>query len=249
MNATLILAKEGSIGLPDKNIWKIKDRTLLEWVIQDARNSELVDEVFVSTNGERTAEIARQAGAKVVMRDHELAKNEKFLEAVGHAVSAMKEYHPDLDIIALPECVVPFRDPDIFDRCISYLQDHPEYDSAVTIRKVGLIPEAMMKIEDEALIPYYPEAQKNVPIYRQGSAGYEIDHTLECFRYRSWLKKETGIKPWIYLGRKIKGIEQNFYNPNCFSDIHTLEDIHWLEFIIEELGFQGMRRYHSHIQK
>lgn len=242
MNVTLILAKEGSLGLPGKNIWKIKDRTLLEWTVDDARGSKLVDEVYVSTNGEETAKIARRAGAQVILRDDELAKNERFLEAINHAVGFLKERHPDLGVIALPECVVPFRDPDIFDRCIGFLREHPEYDSAVTVRKVSYIPEAIMRLEAGALAPYFPEAQKNVPIYRQGSAGFEIDHTLECFRYSAWLKQDAGIRPWAYLGRKIKGMEQTFHNPNCFVDIHAIEDIHWLEFVVEEFGFQGMVR-------
>jgi CMP-N-acetylneuraminic acid synthetase len=248
MNVTLILAKEGSLGLPGKNIWKIKNRTLLEWTVDDARNSKLVDEVFVSTNGEETAEIARRAGAQVIMRADELAKNELFMEAVNHAVRFIKERHPDLDVIALPECVVPFRDPDIFDRSIGFLKAHPEYDSAVTIRKLSCIPEAIMKIENGALSPYFPEAQKHVPIYRQGSAGFEIDHTLECFRYGAWLKQDTGIRPWAYLGRKIKGMEQTFHNPNCFVDIHAPEDIEWLEFMVEQLGFQGMARTHGGVK-
>ena len=63
MNIALIMAKEGSIGLPGKNIWKIKDRTLLNWTILEARRSKLVDKVFVSTNGKKTAEAAKKAEA------------------------------------------------------------------------------------------------------------------------------------------------------------------------------------------
>ena len=240
MNVVLIMAKEGSLGLPGKNIWKIKERTLLGWTISDAKNSHLVDDVYVSTNGEETASVARGAGAKVIMRDHELAQNEKFMESVDHAVRIMKQAHPKLAVIAIPQCVVPFRDPDIFDRCISFLLENKDFDSAVTIRQTGYIPEALMKIEAENLVPYFPETQKNVSGSRQSSEGYEIDHTVECFRYESWLHRKDGIKPWNYLGRKIKGIKQNFHNKNCFVDVHTLEDIRWLEFIVDHLGYEGM---------
>lgn len=245
MNACLILAKEGSLGLPGKNIWKIKERTLLEWTVDDARSCQLIDKVYVSTNGEATAEIARRAGAEVILRDNELARNEKFMEAVNHAVIYMKERHKDLGLIALPECVLPFRDPGIFERCVIFLQTHEDYDSVVTVRKLQCIPEAIMRMEEGALTPYFPEAQKKAPIFRQGSAAYEIDHTLECFRYSSWLKRDSGIRPWAYLGRKIAGIEQNFHNPNCFVDIHTIEDVRWLEFLVDELGFEGMKRDES----
>ncbi|MDD5356010.1 MAG: hypothetical protein PHY56_05710 [Candidatus Omnitrophica bacterium] len=242
MNIVLIMAKEGSIGLPDKNIWKIKNKTLLEWTIQDGKNSKTVDKVFVSTNGEKTAEIAIKAGAEVIKRDDELAKNEKFMQAVDHAASYIKNKHKDLEIIAMPQCVVPFRDPDIFDKCIGFLLDNPEYDSAVTIRRTGYIPEALMKIKNDTLVPYSLETQAKASGSRQDSEAYEIDHAVECFRYNSWLNREKGIKPWNYLGRKIKGIKQSCHNHNCFVDVHTLEDVKWLDFIVGHLGYEGMRK-------
>ena len=242
MNVVLILAKEGSLGLPGKNIWKIRSQTLLGWTIKDAKKNKLVDKIFVTTNGTKTAEVARKAGAEIIMRDHELAKNENYMASVDHAVAHMKKLHPKLEIVAIPQCVVPFRDADIFDRCIDFLLKNNGYDSAVTIRRVPFIPEAMMKIQGEFLLPYFPETQARVSGSRQDSEGYEIDHTVECFRYRSWLNRKVGIKPWDYLGQKIKGIKQNEHNPNCFVDVHTLNDIHWLEFIVKHLGFKGMKR-------
>lgn len=241
MNIALILAKEGSIGLPGKNIWKIKDRTLLEWTIGQAKSSRSVDKVFVSSNGKKTAEIAGNAGAEVILRGDELAKNEKFMAAVDHAVNHIKSVHSDLEIIAMPQCVVPFRDPDIFDRCIDFLLKNPEYDSAVTIRRTGYIPGALMKIEGDFLVPYFPGIQTEVSGSRQDSSAYEIDHTVECFRYSSWQNRSKGVKPWSYLGKKIKGIEQSYHNHNCFVDVHTLADIKWLDFIVDKLGYEGMK--------
>ena len=242
MNVVLILAKEGSVGLPGKNIWKVKDRRLLEWLIIEAKNAKTVDKVFVSTNGEKTAEIAKSTGAEIITRGDELAKNSNFIGAVDHAVKSIKDLNNDLENIALAECVVPFRDPDIFNKCFSFLADNPDYDSVVTVRELGYIAEALMKVDpDGSLVPYFPDKQNKVPISRQESVSYEIDHSVECFRYKSWLNKDRGIKPWSYNGRKIKGIKQTYHNPNCFVDIHTLNDIKWLEFIVEHLGFEGMK--------
>lgn len=241
MNIVLILSKEGSIGLPGKNIWKIKDRNLLEWTILDARKCKLVDKIFISTNGEETANIARGCGAEVIIRDNELAKNEKYMASVDHAVSYIKAMHKDLEVIALPQCVVPFRDPDIFDKCIGFLLQNQQYDSCVTIRRTGYIPAALMKNEKDMLVPYFPEAQSAVSGSRQDSEACEIDHAVECFRYSSWANRKEGIKPWDYLGRKIKGIPQIYHNHNCFVDVHNLDDIKWLDFIVDNLGFQGMK--------
>lgn len=242
MNIVLILAKEGSIGLPGKNIWRIKGRSLLEWTIQDAQINKLVNHIFVSTNGKKTAQIAKKAGAKIIMRDHELAKNEKYMASVDHAVQYIKSMFPQLETISIPQCVVPFRDSNIFDRCISFLLENKEYDSAVTIRRVPFIPEAMMKIQNGDVVPYFADTQKMVSGSRQDSAGYEIDHTVECFRYTSWLNRKNGIKPWNYIGKKVKGIEQKQHNHNCFVDVHTLDDIKWLDFVVKYLGYKGMKK-------
>lgn len=241
MNVILIMAKEGSIGLPGKNTWKVGSKTLLGWNIEDAKQNKLVDKIYVSTNGHEVAEVASASGAQVIMREDELAKNEKFMDAVDHAIKIIKKEHQDLEIIAIPQCVVPFRDRDIFDRCMQFLLEHPQYDSAVTIRRTGYIPEALMKIKNDHLIPYFDNSQSKASGSRQDSEGYEIDHTVECFRYRSWEHKADGIKPWSYLGRKIKGIRQSFHNHNCFVDVHTMDDINWLKFIVEHLGFEGMK--------
>ena len=242
MNIVLIMAKEGSIGLPGKNTWEIHGKTLLGWTIEDAKKSRLVDKVVVSTNGPQVAKLAEKAGAEVVMREDELAQNEKFMPAVDHAIKYLKKKYEKLAIIAIPQCVVPFRDPDIFDRCISFLRENKDYHSAVTIRRVPFIPEAIMKIQNGDVVPYFPQSQSVVSGSRQDSAGYEIDHVVECFRYESWLNRHEGIKPWNYIGKKVKGIEQNFHNPNCFVDVHTIDDIRWLEFIVQHFGFSGMKR-------
>ncbi|MDD5005739.1 MAG: hypothetical protein PHS93_04470 [Candidatus Omnitrophica bacterium] len=241
MNIILIMAKEGSIGLPGKNIWTIKDKTLLEWTIEDGKKSKTVDKIFVSTNGKKTAEIGSKSGAEIIFRDNELAKNEKFMEAVDHAINYIKNKYDNLEIIAMPQCVVPFRDPDIFDKSINFLLENLQYDSVVTIRRTGYIPEALMTIRNNELVPYFPQIQSKASGSRQDSEAYEIDHTVECFRYSSWQNRDKGIKPWNYLGRRIKGIIQDYHNRNCFVDVHTPEDIEWLNFIVDHLGHKGMK--------
>jgi hypothetical protein len=37
------------------------------------------------------------------------------------------------------------------------------------------------------------------------------------------------------------GIRQAYHNHNCFVDVHTLDDIKWLDFIVQHLGHEGMK--------
>lgn len=64
-NIAIIPARSGSKGLLDKNIKKLCDKHLIAYSIEAAMESELFQEVMVSTDSEKYAEIACQYGAKV----------------------------------------------------------------------------------------------------------------------------------------------------------------------------------------
>ena len=58
-HVALLLAKEGSIGCPGKNLYVWKGKTLVEHTVSALRESGCFDRVFLSTNGNRTAAVAR----------------------------------------------------------------------------------------------------------------------------------------------------------------------------------------------
>jgi N-acylneuraminate cytidylyltransferase/CMP-N,N'-diacetyllegionaminic acid synthase len=70
----LIPARGGSKGLPGKNVKSFHGKPMIEHSISVAKKSSLVEDVFVSTDSEEIAEVARKAGAKVpFLRPPELA--------------------------------------------------------------------------------------------------------------------------------------------------------------------------------
>ena len=64
-NIAIIPARSGSKGLQDKNIADLSGKPLMYFSIQAAIDSGRFDEVMVSTDSEKYAEIARICGAKV----------------------------------------------------------------------------------------------------------------------------------------------------------------------------------------
>lgn len=81
----IIPARGGSKGVPRKNIRPLGGKPLIAWSIEAARNSGVVDRVYVSTDDEEIADIARQWGAEVpFLRPAELAQDRSI---VGDAVS------------------------------------------------------------------------------------------------------------------------------------------------------------------
>jgi CMP-N,N'-diacetyllegionaminic acid synthase len=72
-----ICARGGSVGLPRKNILDFCGKPLIAHTIEQALQCDFIDDVYVSTDNEEIAQIARQYGAKVpFMRPSHLATAE-----------------------------------------------------------------------------------------------------------------------------------------------------------------------------
>lgn len=71
---TLILARGGSKGIPNKNIININGKPLLSYTIQTALNS-LASDVWVSTNDSNIINVAKKYGASIIVRPDDLCKD------------------------------------------------------------------------------------------------------------------------------------------------------------------------------
>jgi CMP-N-acetylneuraminic acid synthetase len=72
-----IFARSGSKGIPNKNIRNFNGKPLITWAVELALQVKQIDRVYVSTDSEEIAEIAKSAGAIVpFIRPTELATDE-----------------------------------------------------------------------------------------------------------------------------------------------------------------------------
>lgn len=65
MKIITICARGGSVGVPGKNIRPLCGKPLVAWTIEQAFESKIADHVFVSTDSEEIAQVARSFGAQV----------------------------------------------------------------------------------------------------------------------------------------------------------------------------------------
>jgi CMP-N,N'-diacetyllegionaminic acid synthase len=73
----IIPARAGSKRLPGKNARMIAGRPLISWTIDTARQSGIFDDIIVSTDSEKIAEIASQSGcAPPFLRPSDLAQDD-----------------------------------------------------------------------------------------------------------------------------------------------------------------------------
>lgn len=120
-------ARGGSKGIPRKNIKLIAGKPLIEWTINAAKDSRLLDKYVVSTEDEEIAKVVRVCGGEVLTRPQEYATDEAdTLVVLQHAVSNIS-----CDIIVLLQATSPIRHDGLIDECIREFIDNG-YDSLAT---------------------------------------------------------------------------------------------------------------------
>jgi CMP-N,N'-diacetyllegionaminic acid synthase len=122
----IIPAREGSKGLPEKNIRPLAGHPLIAYSIKAALQSPSVSRVIVSTDSEKIACIAKSYGAEVpFMRPSNLAQDlSTDLEVFDHALQWLKTYEnyiPDLVVQFRPTSPVRFIDD--IENCINKLKN------------------------------------------------------------------------------------------------------------------------------
>ena len=123
MNIITICARGGSAGVPGKNIRPLCAKPLIGWTIEQAFASKVADEVFVSTDSEDIARVARSFGAQVpFLRPAELATSTAGkLPVIQHLVEWVEAQHGPVNAIVDLDPTSPLRDIADIQTCFSML--------------------------------------------------------------------------------------------------------------------------------
>ncbi len=110
-NLAIIPARSGSKGLPDKNIRLLEGKPMMAYSIEAAQNSGEFEEIMVSTDSEKYADIARRCGASVpFLRSTNLSNDQAGSWDVVKEV--LKNYHDigrEFDTVCLLQPTSPLR--------------------------------------------------------------------------------------------------------------------------------------------
>ncbi len=88
----IIPARGGSKRLSRKNIFPIWGKPLLSWSIKAAKESNLINDVWVTTEDKEIASIAARNGASIHRRDEELSRDHVYkMEAIRSAVAYIED--------------------------------------------------------------------------------------------------------------------------------------------------------------
>ena len=158
----IVPARGGSKGLPGKNIKQLCGKPLVAWSIEAGLNSKYIDEVMVSTDDKKIAEISKKYGANVpFLRPSELASDTATtFDAVKHTIDYYKnELKKEFDYIVLLEPTSPLRENNDIDIMIEKIVDNQEeFDSISSIGEVHEHPSIMKQIVNKNyIVPFCKE--------------------------------------------------------------------------------------------
>ena len=136
----VIPARGGSKRFPRKNIALLAGKPLLSYAVDAARAASTISDVFVSTEDDEIAAIARQCGAVVpYTRPAKLAgDNVTADEAVADLVRHVQETeNRQFSVVALIQPTSPFVKPEHVDAAVKMLWEDPSLNSVTTMSELS----------------------------------------------------------------------------------------------------------------
>lgn len=129
----IIPARGGSKGIPRKNIKSFNGKPLIAWSVAYALAANRVDRVYVSTEDDEIATVARDSGADVIPRPMDLAGDAATTESViSHAINWLNGQGIEPGTIVLLQATSPLRPENSLDEALDRFENG-NFDSLLSL--------------------------------------------------------------------------------------------------------------------
>uniref|UniRef100_Q3ARI1 Acylneuraminate cytidylyltransferase n=1 Tax=Chlorobium chlorochromatii (strain CaD3) TaxID=340177 RepID=Q3ARI1_CHLCH len=222
----IIPARGGSKGLKYKNIYPVAGKPLLAWTIEQARASQFVDKVFVSTDSEDIADIAKEYGAEVIERPADIAGDKATSEsAILHALNVIQaEHHITVSAVVFLQATSPLRKQGDIDGAIELFR-RENADSLISVTKADDLTIWEQRKSGEWASVNFDYRNRGMrqdrpaQFIENGSIYMFTPETLHRFNNR--------------IGEKLVAYEMEFWQT---WEIDTLNEIELVEFYMKRKG-------------
>ena len=227
-NLAIITARGGSKRIPKKNIKEFCGKPIIAYSIEAALQSEIFDEVMVSTDSDEIAEVARNDGASVPFMRSEAASND-FATTADVLNEVLDEYEKRGYTFEYFACIyptAPFVTGEKLKRAFNIICNS-DADSVRTVVQYSYPPQRAFVCRDGFLTYQYPQfyrsrSQDLEPVYHDcgqlyvfrsssfrefGDAGKMLplivpeEETQDIDTYSDWNLAEIKYRKFI-LGKK-----------------------------------------------
>ncbi len=168
----IIPARGGSKGIPKKNIRELLGKPLLQYPIDTARASKMIDRIVVSTDDAEIGALAERLVAEVVWRPAELATDTALvIDAIRYTIQYVREQGYFPEVILLLEATSPVRRVADIERAIEVVRNG-EADTVISFSETEVSPNRLWRIDEAKGLaePYLSDAQPLLPRQQQPKA-------------------------------------------------------------------------------
>lgn len=196
---SIIPARSGSKGIPNKNILNINNKPLISYSIKSSLESKIINYTLVSTNCKKIKNIAEKYGAKVpFLRPKYLAGDKSnVLDTIIYSLKRIENIEKKtFNLIIVLQPTSPLRVKADISKSINLLNKF-NFDSVISVTKYdGISPNILYKKKDKTLIPllkttFYQRQQYEDFFYRNGLIYVVNRDTL--LKKKSLYGKEIGL--------------------------------------------------------
>ena len=196
----IIPARGGSKRLLNKNILNLIDKPMITYSIEAGLNSKYIDEVIVSTDSKKIADISKQFGAKIpFIRPSILATDTATsFDVVKHTIEFYKNnLNKEFDYLILLQPTSPLRDEKSIDEAIEFIFEKSA-DCVISVCEAEHSPLWMNSLEsDLSMENFIPKEIENLrsqdlkKYYRINGAIYIVEVNKFLNEKTLFLKKNS----------------------------------------------------------
>jgi len=228
--AILVPARSGSKRVREKNVRQLGGVTLLERAISTSLKVKNSASVFVSTDSEEYADLARKSGAIVPsLRPSVLAQDSSLdIEWLDFCI---KEWSLETEFLAIVRPTSPMLRSRSLEYALERLQTTPEFDSIRAIRQVSEHPGKMWRKVGPEILPLFPQILPVTPTHSRPTQSLERTY-VQCGAFEI-VRLESVIRHGTIHGQRTLGYELDF--PESL-DINSELDFRLAEMYLSSEG-------------
>ncbi|MFH1995887.1 MAG: hypothetical protein ABIJ27_02690 [Candidatus Omnitrophota bacterium] len=218
---SVICARAGSKGLPNKCITKIAGKMVIEYSIEYSLSLGENVRTVVSTDIRGVIDYCKANGIDCIDRDPSLCMDTTRIDCV--LADAIEKKGRDSNYCSLVYGNIPVRYPAIFRDAITFLRGHPDYDAVMSMQEAGKFHPAWMFDYNTEILPktkggHYRRQMLSQKMFHDG-------HTV-VFKSGEFLKRYKGLIPYAKSRHSIFGAKiKPLINTELIVDIDTERDL------------------------
>ena len=207
-SVAIITARGGSKRIPKKNIKEFCGKPIIAYSIEAALESQVFDEVMVSTDSKEIKEVAEQYGARVPFLRSEATSNDYATTAdvLEEVLTTYNKLGKQFDAFA---CIYPTAPFITAEKLAEAMQLISDADAVISVVRFSFPPQRAFVVRDGSVQFQYPEferarSQDLEPIYHDCGQFY-ICNTQKFLEKHSLILPKT--KPYILPDEEVQDID------------------------------------------